>query len=139
MQFTVGDWMLDVVIFVEPDASVAEALSLMRRRYTQSVIVNKTETNPEYGIVTSTDICDKIVAQERNPSLVKVREIMTSPLITVFRSTPLKECALLMKQKKIHHLPVMDDEDECPIGVISANDFLVAAEAMGKAPGERII
>ena len=43
----------------------------MRRRYIHSVIVNKSETNPEYGILTSTDICDKIVAQGMIPKKVK--------------------------------------------------------------------
>jgi CBS domain-containing protein len=138
MNFTVGEWMIDLVIFIDPDASVAEALATMRRRYTKSVIVNKTANNPEYGILTSTDICDKIVANEQDPSKIKVREIMNSPLITVYKSTSLKECASLMKDNHIHHIPVRDDEGDTLIGMISATDFMVAAEAMGRAPGDRI-
>ena len=137
MQFTVRDWMIDLVVFVDPDNTVDEALALMRRRYIHSLIVNKTEDSPEYGIITSTDICDKIVAQENNPAKTKVKEIMNSPLITVTRSMSLKECSLIMKEHHIHHLPVAD-EHGIPIGMISASDFLVAAEAMSRAPGDRI-
>jgi len=137
MQYTVREWMIDLVVFIDPDSPVTEALALMRRRYIHSLIVNKTQTSPDYGIITATDICDKIVAQERNPSNVKVREVMNSPLITVKENWTLKECAEVMRTHTIHHLPVLDDNGIL-VGMISDTDFLVAAEAMGRAPGERI-
>jgi CBS domain-containing protein len=134
----VRDWMMDLVVFIDPDASVSEALTVMRRRYIHSLIVNRTETNPDYGILTSTDISDKIIALERNPAHVLAREIMNSPLITVNTVMTLKECAALMNEHCIHHLPVVDDKGNL-VGMISATDFLVAAEDMGRAPGERIV
>ncbi len=137
IRFTVREWMNDLVVFVDPEATVSEALALMRRRYINSLITKKTPENPEYGILTSTDISDKIVAHERNPSDTRVREIMTSPLITIHQGMTLKECAQIMSDHNIHHLPVVDDQN-LVIGMISATDFLVAAEAMGRAPGERI-
>ena len=138
MQFKVRDWMIDLVVYVDPEATVADALALMRRRYIHSLIVNKSQSSPEYGIITSTDICDKIVAQDQNPMAVKVKDVMTSPLITVRQDDALSECAATMKKNRIHHLPVTDDRGGL-VGMISASDFLVAAEAMGRAPGERII
>lgn len=138
MQFKVRDWMIDLVVYVDPEATVSDALALMRRRYIHSLIVNKTADSPEYGIITSTDICDKIVAHERNPSTTKVKEIMNSPLVTVLPDAPLVACAATMSQLKIHHLPVMDEHGQLT-GMISATDFLVAAEAIGRAPGERIV
>jgi CBS domain-containing protein len=136
MQQTVRDWMKDVVIFVEPNCTVFEALSLMRHRYVNSVIVNKTEESPEYGIVTSIDICDQIVAQGRDPSKTLVHEIMTAPLITVSVSLSLAECAAAMKKHHIHHLPVVDEQGAL-IGMISATDFLLIAEAMGSGFKDR--
>lgn len=138
MDFTVKEWMIDLVVFIDPDKTVSEALALMRRRYISSLIVNKSSENPEYGIITSTDISDKIIAQDRNPSDTMVREIMTSPFIPVKTSMTLKECSQIMKSKNIHHLPV-SGEDGNIVGMISATDFLVAAEAMGRKPGDRII
>lgn len=137
MQFTVRDWMMDLVVFVDPDTPVTDALATMRRRYINSVIINKTRENPEYGILTSTDICDKIVAQDRDPGTTKVGEIMTSPLITVKADMSVAECARIMKERKIHHLPVVDDRNVL-VGMISATDFLVVAEAMGRS-GERAL
>ena len=133
---TVKNWMKDLVIFIDPDASVNEGLSLMRHRYLNSVIVNKTPSNPDYGIVTSIDICDKIVAQKNNPAETKIRDIMVSPVVTVPTTMKLTECAALMKQLRVHHLPVVD-ESGLIVGMISATDFLVVAEAMGTNFEER--
>lgn len=127
----VRDWMIDLLVFIEPDTSVAEALSLMRRRYIHSLLVSKSAGNPEFGILTSTDISDKIIAEERDPTKVLVREIMTSPVITARPDWTLKECSLLMRQHHIHHIPVADEGGQL-IGMISATDFLVAAESIGR-------
>lgn len=137
-KLTVGDWMNDLVVFVQPDQTVYEALNVMRRRYIASVIVQKDEAHPEYGIVTSRDISDKIVAIDMNPRDVKVTTIMSSPLVTVEKKVSIKECANLMKEKHIHHLPVVNDEGLI-IGMISARDFLVIAEAMGNNFEERAL
>lgn len=138
MHHKVRDWMIDLVVYVDPEATVSEALALMRRRYIHSLIVNKSANNPEYGIITSTDICDKIVAQEQNPSVTKVKDVMTTPLIAAHPDAPLPECAKLMKKHRIHHIPVMDEHGQL-LGMISAADFLVAAESMGREPGEKIV
>jgi signal-transduction protein with cAMP-binding, CBS, and nucleotidyltransferase domain len=137
MQFTVREWMNELVVYVDPEVSVADALALMRRRYIHSLLVRKTEQNPEYGIITSTDVCDKIVAQDRNPNEVKVKEVMTSPLIMAAQEMTLRECAQTMHKNSIHHIPVVDVKGEI-VGMISDTDFLVAAEAMGRPTGDRL-
>jgi len=137
MKFIVREWMMDKIVFIDPDKTVSEALAIMRRRYIHSLIVDKNAENPQYGIITSTDICDKIIAQERNPVETKVSEIMNTPLVTVDQEMSLKECAQIMKKQHIHHLPVTDNNGTLT-GMISATDFLVAAEALGREPGERI-
>lgn len=138
MQFTkVKDWMIDLLVFVDPDSSVHEALSLMRRRYIHSLLVSKTPSSPQTGILTSTDICDKIIAEGRHPGETRVRQIMTAPIITINENMTLQECSRIMKEHHIHHVPVVNNEGDL-VGMISATDFLVAAEAMGRAPGEHI-
>jgi len=136
MQDLVKDWMIDLVVFIEPDAKVLDALSKMRRRYLNSLIVNKTSDSPEYGILTSTDICDKIVAQERDPSETKIRDVMSSPLISISPDETIYECARLMSEHQIHHLPVVD-ENQSVVGMISATDFLVVAETLGHGEGDQ--
>lgn len=137
MQFTVKDWMVDLVNIVSPDTIVTDALETMRRRYISSVLVGKPGDHTALGILTSTDISDKIVADGRNPAKTKVKDIMTTPIITIPADMPIEECARLMSKNRIHHLPVVDG-DEKIIGMISATDFLVVAEAMGRT-GERAL
>src|SRR5512133_2670808 len=101
-QSTVKDWMKDLVVFIDPDASVYEGLEIMRHRYATSLIVNKTASNPQYGIVTSINICDKIVAQGNDPKKTKIKDIMASPVITISVDMPITECAAKMKEHRIH-------------------------------------
>ncbi len=138
MQDLVKDWMIDLVVYIDPDDTVLNALSKMRRRYLNSLIVNKTADNPEFGIITSTDICDKIVAHDHNPAETKVREVMTTPLISIMPEQTIFECARKMSEHHIHHLPVID-KNGIIMGMISATDFLVVAEAIGHGEGDKLL
>src|SRR5574337_1107075 len=104
MPHTVRDWMSTPVVVVDPDSSVSYALTLMRRRKIHSVVVDISDKNPAYGIITSTDIRDKIVAEDRNPAEITVREIMSGPIITAKPEWTLKECSRMMQEKHIHQL-----------------------------------
>jgi len=130
MPHTVRDWMSSPVVVVDADSSVSYALTLMRRRKIHSVVVNMSDKNQSYGIVTTTDVRDKIVAQDRNPAETSVREIMSGPVITAKPEWTLKECSLIMGEKRIHHLPVVD-ESGALIGLISATDIFMAVEETG--------
>ena len=130
MPHTVHDWMSKPVVVVDPDTTVSYAMTLMRRRSIHSVIVNITEGNPAYGIVTTTDIRDKIVATDRNPAETAVREIMSGPLLLAKPEWTLKECSRAMQKHNIHHLPVADEHGVL-VGLISATDIFVAVEEAG--------
>ncbi|HZD56396.1 MAG TPA: CBS domain-containing protein [Anaerolineales bacterium] len=130
MSNKVRDWMSSPVIVIDPDTTVSYALTLMRRRHIHSAVVNITEDNLTYGIITSTDIRDKILAQDRNPTETRVREIMTAPVITADPEWTLKECSIKMHSRNIHHMPVADENGEL-IGIISATDLFIAAEEIG--------
>jgi len=134
MPHLVRDWMSAPVVVVDPDSSVKYALTLMRRRKIHSVVVDISEKNPAYGIVTTTDIRDKIVAEGRNPAETTVREIMSGPIITGKPDWSLMECSRLMQEHRIHHLPVAD-ESGALIGMISATDIFMAVEEAGWEEG----
>lgn len=126
----VRDWMSSPVVVVDPDSSVSYAMTLMRRRNIHSVVVDVSEENPSYGIVTTTDIRDKIVAEGRNPAEITVREIMSGPIITGRADWTLAECSRVMQKNKFHHLPIADEEGTL-IGIISATDIFMAVEEQG--------
>lgn len=130
MTHTAESWMSEPVIVVDPDSSVSYAMTLMRRRGIHSVVVNITEDNPAYGIVTTTDIRDKIVATDRNPAETRVREIMSGPIVTAAPGWSLKECSQIMQEHNIHHMPVADEHGNL-LGIISATDIFIAVEESG--------
>jgi CBS domain-containing protein len=130
MSYKVRDWMSTPVLVVDPDSSVSYALTLMRRRKIHSLVVNITEDLLTYGIITSTDIRDKIIAEGRNPKETKVREIMTAPVITAKPEWTLQDCSLKMQEFNIHHMPVINDQGDL-IGLISVTDIFMAAEEVG--------
>lgn len=131
MTGTVRDWMSKPAVVIDPEASVSHALTLMRRRKIHSLVVDLTEGGrPIYGIVTSTDIRDKIVADDRDPAELTVRDIMSTPVVTAQPGWTLRECSIKMQAHNIHHLPVADEQG-IVIGVISATDLFAAAEERG--------
>ncbi|MEW6084477.1 MAG: CBS domain-containing protein [Chloroflexota bacterium] len=130
MPHLVRDWMSTPVVVVDPDTTVSYAMTLMRRRNIHSVVVDISEKNKRYGIVTTTDIRDKIVAADRNPAETRVRDIMSGPIITGKADWTLAECSRVMQEKKFHHLPIADEHGTL-IGMISATDIFMAVEEIG--------
>ncbi len=136
MPHLVRDWMSRPVVVVDRDTTVSYAMTLMRRRNIHSVIVAISVKNKEYGIVTTTDIRDKIVGESRNPAETKVGEIMSGAIITGKADWTLAECSRVMQEHKFHHLPIADD-DGLLIGMISATDIFMAVEEIGWVEKEK--
>jgi CBS domain-containing protein len=130
MTNTVRDWMSSPVLVIDPDSAVSYALTLMRRRRVHSLVVNITDDNLTYGIITSTDIRDKIIGEGRDPSETRIRQIMTAPVVTARPDWTLQVCSRRMQEHNIHHMPVVDDQGEL-LGLISATDLFAAAEEVG--------
>ena len=135
MPHLVRDWMSSPVVVVDSDSSVSYAMTLMRRRHVHSVIVDISEKNPSYGIVTTTDISIKIVAAGRNPAETAVREIMSGPIITGLADWTLMECSKIMEKYKFHHLPITDEYGTL-VGLISATDIFMSVEEQGWEEGK---
>ena len=134
MPTKVRDWMSKPVIVVDPDSSVSYALTLMRRRNIHSLVVDIAGDHLSYGILTTTDIRDKIIACDRNPAETRVSEIMTAPVVTADPDWSLQECSIKMQQFKVHHMPVVGPDGEL-VGLISVTDIFSAAEEIGWGRG----
>lgn len=125
----VRDWMQTPVVVIDPDSSVSYAMTLMRRRGIHSLVVDLTREGGGYGIITTTDISGKIVAADANPAELKVRDIMSAPVITGRPDWTLKEASQLMQKHRFHHLPI--EEDGVLVGIISDTDIFMAVEEIG--------
>ena len=111
----VSDVMSTPLVTVTPDASVAEAATLMSEREISALLVPTTEV----GIVTSTDVIDT-VAQGLDPEGTSVSAVMTEAVETVPPGLRLTEAAAMMENFGISHLPVVDDDF---VGMVSSTDI----------------
>jgi CBS domain-containing protein len=113
------DVMVTEVAIMDEDVSVKTAAEVMSQEGVSAIIV--TVEGIAKGIVTERDILKRIVAEDKNARKTKVREIMSSPLVTIEPSTDLEEAARLMFAKKVKNLPVTHENRL--IGLINLQDI----------------
>jgi CBS domain-containing protein len=124
----VGDRMALEPIVIRSDASLTEAATLMDHRHIHGLPVVDA-AGSLVGVLSQTDLTRARGTEYlwANWPGLAVRHLMTSPAITVHRSTPLAIAARKMERHRIHRLVVVDDLDETiPIGVLSMTDLVHA-------------
>jgi CBS domain-containing protein len=110
----------DVVWSIAPDASVYDAIKLMADKGIGALLVMQDEKL--IGIISERDYARKVILQGRSSRTTKVSEIMTSRVVYAQPDQNIEECMALMTDKRIRHLPVM--EQGRLIGVISIGDLV---------------
>jgi CBS domain-containing protein len=104
---------------VLPDAPVRHALALMARERIAAVLI--VSEGRLLGILSAKDYVRRVVLEGKSQSDIRVREIMTSPVITVKPADDIVHCLEIMTRQRIRHLPVLD-EDKL-VGVVSMGDL----------------
>ena len=108
------------VISIPRDASVADAVRLLASKRIGALPVM--DGGSVAGIFSERDVIYRL-AEEGDACLSReVGEVMTSPAITVERSTSVDQALALMTKRRIRHLPVVDGETMC--GFISIGDLV---------------
>ena len=109
------------VLSIEGDATVFDAIKRMVEANVGSLLV--LEAGKLAGIVTERDYLRRVALEGRTEKETEVREIMTAPLVYVTPETSLDECMGVMTERRIRHLPVLDDDREV-VGVVSIGDVV---------------
>ena len=105
---------------VNPSVSVFEALQLLADYGVGALTVM--ENGKLVGVVSERDYTRKVALQGKNSKETKVADIMTREVVTVTPSTEASACMVLMSQKKIRHLPVLNGTEV--VGLISIRDLM---------------
>ena len=108
------------VLKIDADASVYEAVKQMVEANVGSLLV--TDGGEIAGIVTERDYLRRVTLEGRTDEETPVREIMSSPLVVVTPETPIDECMAVMTDRRIRHLPVIQDGKV--VGVVSIGDVV---------------
>lgn len=103
-----------------PDTTVFDALQEMADRNVGALIV--LDDGEVVGIFSERDYARKIILLGRSSRETPVRDIMTARVVYARPDLSLEECLALMTDKRIRHLPVMEDDEL--VGVVSIGDLV---------------
>jgi len=107
------------VVLLESDKFTDEALNLMKEKGVRSVLVS--HLGEVVGIVSKTDILFKVMSQGRNPGKVRLREIMTSPVMAVAPNNTVQETLSIMDKHVIRQVIV--SSHSAVLGMVSRDDI----------------
>jgi len=115
----VADIMSKDVATIGPNATMAEAAKVMGEKHIGSLVV--LEKGEPKGIVTERDLLSKILAKGLDPAQIKVKAVMSSPLITIKPTAKIKEAAQTMIEKKGRLVVLREGK---LTGIITAADLI---------------
>ena len=105
---------------IGPDAKVIDSLKVMAEKNIGALLV--VENDKLVGIVSERDYARKVALHGKSSHDTPVREIMTARVVCVQPDNTVDECMALMTDKRIRHLPVI--ENEKLMGVLSIGDLV---------------
>jgi CBS domain-containing protein len=108
------------VYSISPDDTVYDALKLMAEKNVGALLI--LDGDRLAGLISERDYARKIVLKEKLSRETKVKEIMTADVLTVAPAMALDECMELITEKRMRHLPVV--ENDRLLGLISIGDVV---------------
>jgi CBS domain-containing protein len=108
------------IFSTQPNATVFEALKIMAEKGIGSLLVF--DAGQLVGIFSERDYARKVILKGKSSRETRVREIMTENVLYVRTDQTMADCMVLMTDKRVRHLPVLD-QDEI-VGVISIGDVV---------------
>lgn len=105
---------------IAKEATVLQAARMMNEHKIGSLIV--VENGRIVGMFTERDVLRRVVGEERSPATTTVAEVMTAEVACCTPRTPLDEARAAIKNLRVRHLPVVDEEGKLK-GVLSIGDL----------------
>jgi CBS domain-containing protein len=125
MQNAVKEIMSTKLETIDVTNNAQEAAKKMNDKRISSVLVVDRENKSEepIGIVTERDLVIRICAAGTSSKDVPIREIMSSPIVTVEPDATVETAADLMLSNKVRHLLVINEQTRKPLGIIAPSDL----------------
>ena len=107
---------------IDQDASVFEAIELMAKKEVGALLVTKSG-NP-VGMISERDYARQVILKGLSSKKTSIRDIMATRVVYAHPDGTVEECMALMTEKRIRHLPVINNENL--LGMISIGDLVKA-------------
>lgn len=108
------------VVAIKPDASVTDAVKLLADKNIGALLV--LDNAHLVGIVSERDLARKVALAGKSPDKMLVSDIMTRQVLVVTPAHTNEECMALMTDKRVRHLPVI--ENDRVVGILSIGDLV---------------
>ncbi len=108
------------IFSVEPSTIVYQAIEVMAQKNIGGLLI--TENGKLVGIFTERDYARKLILKGKSSKDTTIGELMTKNPFTVTPESSIEECMTLMSNRRIRHLPVV--ENDALVGVISIGDVV---------------
>lgn len=108
------------VYSIAPSALVIDAVKIMAEKRVGALLV--LDNGKLKGIISEQDYTRKIVLHDRQPENLRVDETMTSPVLTTRPDQTIQDGMVIMTEKRIRHLPVMEGGEL--VGLVSIGDLV---------------
>jgi CBS domain-containing protein len=121
-------------VTLSEDTLVGEAAKVMRDKDVLSILVTTSKnSNEPIGIVTERDILYRVVAENKDPFKVTLKNVMSSPLITIAEEESVRDAILLMRSKHIRRLVVKK-----PGGSNNITGIITLMSIVGNVPSDKV-
>lgn len=105
---------------VSPDDWVIDAIKLMADAQVGALLVM--ENNQMAGIISERDYTRKVILNNRSSQSTRVRDIMTTNVVSVRPEQNIEDCMVMMSKHQVRHLPVVEDNQA--VGMLSVMDVV---------------
>ncbi len=105
---------------IGPELTVFQAAQAMNERKVGAIVV--LDDGRLVGMFSERDLLRRVVGEQRDPATTRVEDVMTTEIVCCTPQTSLEEAGGAMKNRRIRHLPVVDDEGKL-LGLISIGDL----------------
>lgn len=116
----IGEYMSSPVLSVDIKTSIQEASQMMDSQKAGSLLI--TDSDHYVGIITESDMTRKVLGGKLDPEKTLVSQIMSQPVLSMDRSVTIYEANDYMRDNKIRHLAVT--ENDKIVGMLSISDVV---------------
>ncbi len=110
----------DQVWTADPDDTVLDAIRMMADKDVGALVV--IEDGRPVGIFTERDYARNVVLEDRQSKTTPVRDVMSTRIVCASPEQTIEECMAVMTEKRVRHLPVLEDGKLA--GIVSIGDLV---------------